>query len=62
MQYGIRISLSRVRWLFPSASSPTSIPSLSSVSDEMILYEMLKTTPPFMNDYREQGETVRLIS
>lgn len=62
MQYGVRISLSRVGWLFPSTSNPTSIPSLSSVSDEMMSYEVVKTTQPFMNDCREQGETVRLIS
>lgn len=62
MQYAIRILLSRVGWLFPSTSSPSSISSLSSVSEEMMSYKMVKTTQPFMIDYREQGETVRLIS
>lgn len=62
MQYAIRILLSTVGWLFPSTNSPTSIPSLSSVSEEMMSYKMVKTTQPFMIDYREQGETVKLIS
>lgn len=62
MQYAIRILLSRVGWLLPSTSSPSSISSLSSVSEEMMSHKMVKTTQPFMIDYREQGETVRLIS